>query len=79
MLPEKDSVEITIRIADSYVPDDGVINSVLPDNNSDIEYEKENGIHLLRIKNVRLSSISSLTMDLLESIEISKKMWEEKL
>lgn len=72
-------VEVNIRLSRNYIKSQEIMKSIEPDNDKDITIENNQDSYSINIKNVKIGSISSLCLDLLESIGLSKKMWEERI
>ncbi len=79
MNEEEPLIEIEINLTKRTVESPEIIQSIEPDNDENIEVEYLEGSYIIKIKRVKLGSVSSLCLDILQSVELSKKLWEERI
>jgi len=71
------SVSLKIIINDEPEILKNAASSLDPDNNSDIKVSVDNGAMTVNVENLKISSIYSISEDILRCYEISKKMMRE--
>lgn len=75
----QDKIDIIIQIKRNYLESSDALKAIEPDNDDQITVTYNDDCYEISLNNVKISSISSLTMDILESIEFSKKIREEEI
>lgn len=73
------TLKIVIRLSKDVIEDPSILESISPDNDESISMVKSDDGYKIVLERVKISSIYSLTTELLQSIEISKKIWKKKM
>ncbi len=73
------AIGINIFIQRDYIPNPSVLWAITPDNNEDIKIFNNKDGYTIELKNIKLNSISSLVLDILNAIDLAKKVWVEDL
>lgn len=73
------TLKIVISLSKDVIEDPSILESISPDNDESISMVKSDDGYKIVLERVKISSIYSLTTELLQSIEISKKIWKKKM